>query len=221
MPSMRRFSRGSRLIGTASKRKPSTSAWSSLVTRASTLSPTPIGGSSLPGGFSRARIRMLGRSPSAVSHTAGLPIRSPSSSRPVTSSTATGGTDPGSCISRRLPISVPSPAISASSFFSPILRPALDAERLRDLALAHLLVRRGDELQDRILRRQLARLTVPRFTLPRIPRPRRPLTPSAKTRACSPAARLPRRPLADMFARLSRHVGTVSHAVGSDDDQRL
>ena len=90
----------------------------------------------------------VGRSPSAPSQTSGMAMRSPSSSRPVTSNTATGGRLPVLRRPLRLPDSVPSPVRFASSRLRSRRCGTLDAERARDLALADLARRVADEVED-------------------------------------------------------------------------
>ena len=81
----------------------------------------------------------FGFSPCSRSHTTGSATRSPSSSRPITSSTATGGRPPFSVSSLRLPDRMPSSAISASRRFSAMRAPPL-TEKARAISRLPTLV---------------------------------------------------------------------------------
>ena len=83
--------------------------------RASTRSPMPAGGA-----VSRrlSTMRMRGGGPFSSSQVAGRAKYSPSRSRPVISSTVTGGSAPGRVSLRREPAIRPSSAISRNSSFS-------------------------------------------------------------------------------------------------------
>ncbi len=92
----------------------------------------------------------------ALSQTAGSAMRSPSGSRPVTSSTATGGRPPFSLKSLRLPESRPSSAISASRAFSAMRSSLLRLKALVISRLPALVPGRAQEIHDLLLGGQAA-----------------------------------------------------------------
>ena len=128
----------------------------SRVMRARTRSPMPIGSPSVAAAFAMAGTTDRGRAPSSLSQTAACAMRSPSSSRPMISSTATGGRLPFSRKSLRLPASVPSSAISASSRFKAMRSPPLMPKARAISRLPTLPGDVPDELEDLLLRRQAA-----------------------------------------------------------------